>query len=90
MGTSPVIPVNPNKSEVLHLRIYMFASLLVPNNPGRLGSPIYIVTMEISRHSQARHTHLHNYCGNLERERESNTFVVVPVVSVETQIMCVY
>ena len=30
----------------------MFVSLLVPSNPGRLGMPIYIVTMEISRHSQ--------------------------------------
>jgi hypothetical protein len=48
MGTSPVIPVNPSKWLVLHLSIYMLSSLLVPSNPDRLGTPIYIVTMKIS------------------------------------------
>jgi len=67
----------------------MFTGLLVPSNPGRIGAPIYIVTMEISPHRWVRHTHLHNYCGNLKREKEYYTSVVVPIVNVETQIMCV-
>ena len=59
----------------INIKIYMFASLLVPSNPGRLGMPIYIITVEI--------------LGG-EGEREYYTFVVVPVVSMETRIMCVY
>ena len=66
----------------------MFVSLLVPSNPGRLGMPIYIVTMEISQHSQ-QGTLI--YIITVETWGGGYyTFVVVPVVSVEAQIMCVY
>ena len=40
------------------------------------------------RPGQARHTHLRSYRGNLKNVYLQYTFVVVPVVGVETRIMC--
>jgi hypothetical protein len=78
----------------------------VPSNSGRLDTLIYVVTMEASQPLRARYTHVCSYLGNpknvcvcacvcvcvcvRERERERDTFVVVPVVTVETQIICMY
>jgi hypothetical protein len=45
-------------------------TLLVAGNPGRLGTLIYVVTVETLRSGQAKHTHLRSYRGNLTTKGE--------------------
>ena len=42
------------------------SSLLVPGDPGRQGTFIYVVTVENPRRGHSRQAHLLTYCGNLK------------------------
>ena len=42
-------------------------SLLVPGDPGRLFTHIYIETVEASRPVGTRHANVRSYCGNLKK-----------------------
>jgi len=70
--------------------------MLVFDDPGRLGTLVYIIAMESSRPAQERHIHLRSYRGNQMHACVCVcvcvrcTSVDVPVVSGETQMMCVY
>ena len=55
----------------------------------RQGTPSYIVTVETLRHGHARHTHLRGYRGNLNNVFICILFFRIPVVNMETRVMCV-
>ena len=54
---------------------YSPTSLLMLGDPGKQGTRIYVVTVEIYRCRQARHTHLRSYRGNLKNMSVYITFL---------------
>jgi hypothetical protein len=70
------------------MKAFSNTSLLVPGDPGRLGTLIYIVTVETSRPGQARHTYLRSYCGNLKNVCVCiSYFLMVPVFSLVVSVI---
>jgi hypothetical protein len=56
------------------IKIWYNTSLLVPGDPGSLGTLIYKVTVETSRLGQARQTHLRSYRGKFKNVYVYYTF----------------